>query len=188
MSEVRGYLPPEGARNAHGIPHQYNEGQGAHRVSNNAVAYGPEALILTATEGVIKEAERYGYEEVPQEVAEEALEAWNGDGSREEREEAVANVVEAYQAEGQEEGQEADAAEGAGQEDAQDPEESEDAEEAPAGFEAIPPRDILEGLNKEAGPRPTVVTVAEGQGIDVGSKTKAELIQELEDLREERGD
>lgn len=137
MSEVRGYLPPQGPRNVHGLPHTFNEGQGAHRCSSNLVIYGHPDIILTASEDAHAELERYGYEEVPEDLAEEAHELQEAG-----EDEALADLVAAYRDDPEA------AAEPAGDEDdAQEVEDEEPAEEAPEPSQGIPPREVLEELD-----------------------------------------
>lgn len=77
MGALKGYLPPE---EPHTLPYEYLEDQEAHS-TRQMVLPGPEAVILTARqdahdilEGVL------GLQEIPEDVAEEALEAYQGDG------------------------------------------------------------------------------------------------------------
>lgn len=93
---VKGYLPPEGPQNVHGVAYTYAQGQGAHRIRNKVV-YGPEAVILCSAEGTHKVCEGAGLTEVPQEVAEDALAAYQSDAD-----ETAADVIEEWEAAGAE--------------------------------------------------------------------------------------
>jgi len=75
---VRGFIPPEGPQNVHGVRHQYNEGQGSHRFQR-AVIYSPEEIVLTGVQTAWNELERLGLEEVPEEVAEECHSIYQAD-------------------------------------------------------------------------------------------------------------
>ena len=77
---VRGLIPPEGPQNVHRVPYNYLEDQGAHRF-RTCVIPSPEALVLTGIESAQAEMEAHGLEEVPQDVADEALEVWQSDDS-----------------------------------------------------------------------------------------------------------
>lgn len=72
---LKGYLPPEGPQNVHRVPYNYIEAQGSHRVAD-AVVYGPESVILTGDEDAQAQMEEVGLEQIPGDVAEEALDAY----------------------------------------------------------------------------------------------------------------
>lgn len=164
MSEVRGYLPPQGPRNVHGLPHTFNEGQGAHRCSSNLVIYGHPDIILTASEDAHAELERYGYEEVPEDLAEEAHELQEAG-----EDEALADLVAAYREEPEA------AAEPAGDEDdAQEVEDEEPAEEAPEPSQDIPADEVLDDLPYRGDP--SLQSLAQEHGIPAN--------QSADDLRE----
>ena len=91
---VRGYLPPEGPQNVHGVPYTWAEGQSAHRVANKVI-HGPQAVILTSDEDAWALLERCDLTRVPQDVAEAALDARQSDG-----EETAAQVIEEWQDDG----------------------------------------------------------------------------------------
>lgn len=87
---TKGYLPPDGPQNEHRVPHNYRENQGAHKLGQTVV-YSPPDVILTASEEAQRQAEMNGLEQVPDEVAQEALEAYREDDS-----ETVASIIAAY--------------------------------------------------------------------------------------------
>lgn len=87
---TKGYLPPEGPQNEHRVSHNYREAQGAHKIGQSVV-YSPPEVILTASEEAQRQAEAYGLEKVPDDVAQEALEAYRQDDS-----ETVASIIAAY--------------------------------------------------------------------------------------------
>ena len=85
---AKGYLPPEGPRNAHGVPHSWMDAAGAHRIGT-VVVYSPESVILTTDEDAQRTLDGYGLDEVPQDVAESALDAM-ADGSDEDADGVIA--------------------------------------------------------------------------------------------------
>lgn len=87
---TKGYIPPDGPQNAHRIPHNYREVQGAHKLGQSVV-YSPREVILTASDEAQRQAEMYGLEQVPDSVAQEALEAYREDDS-----ETIASIISAY--------------------------------------------------------------------------------------------
>lgn len=121
---LKGYLPPEGPQNVHTVPYSYAEGSGgSHRV-DDVVIYGPEAVILTGNPDAQDKIEQYGLTQVPQQVAQEALEAYQSDD-----EDATAEaVIEEWQEAGGEPASEDDAEEA----EAKTPEEQTDGVDGPA--------------------------------------------------------
>lgn len=71
---AKGYLPPEGPQNAHAVPYSWMDAAGAHRVGD-VVVYSPESVVLTTDEDAQRTLDRYGLDEVPEDVAESALDA-----------------------------------------------------------------------------------------------------------------
>lgn len=84
---LKGYLPPEGRQNVHRIPYQYRDEQGAHKIGNTVIE-SPEPAILTADEYAQKRIERFGLEELPDDVTQAAI-----DATREGDTERVAELV-----------------------------------------------------------------------------------------------
>ena len=170
---VRGYLPPQGSQNQHRLPYEYKEGQGAH-VARGSVIDSPESIILTGRDDVARNMEVLGLQEVPQEVAEEALSAWQGDGDPD-------AVVAAWQ--------DADEPESDG-DDPEDTEEETDSEDAPADSDGeeevkddLPP--IPEDL-EELDYHDELIPLAEAYGVpdQVDSRKTEDLIQGLETVRD----
>lgn len=128
---MKGYLPPDGPQNVHRVPHNYRENQGAHKLGQSVV-YSPPDVILTAAESAQRQAEMYGLEQVPDDVAQEALEAYREDDS-----ETVASIIAAYH--------EGDISEAV---------ESEETEEIPEDLESVGYRE-LQDLAKEHGIKAT---------------------------------
>lgn len=87
---TKGYLPPNGPQNEHRVPHTYRENQGAHKLGQSVI-YSPPDVILTAAESAQRQAEMFGLEQVPDQVAQEALEAYREDDT-----ETVASIIAAY--------------------------------------------------------------------------------------------
>lgn len=87
---TKGYLPPDGPQNEHRVPHNYREVQGAHKLGQSVV-YSPPDVILTDGDEAQRQAEMFGLEEVPDDVAQEALEAYREDDS-----ETIASIIAAY--------------------------------------------------------------------------------------------
>lgn len=173
---VKGYLPPEGPQNVHGVPYTYAQGQGAHRIRNKVV-YGPEEVILTGDEGTHKICERAGLTELPQEVAEQALAARNG-----ETDATVAEVIEEWAGEG------AEPAEGSEAEPDETEEAIEEAEdEEPAG--ATIPADLREQYEDGSlpyrgdGDEVTLQQLAQAYGIPANQGAD-DLLDALEEVRD----
>lgn len=126
---TKGYIPPKGPQNAHRVAHNYREDQGAHKLGRSVV-YSPPEIILTAAESAQREAEKYGLEQVPDDVAQEALEAYREDDT-----ETIGSIISAYH--------EGDLSEA-----------DEDATEIPEDIESVGYRE-LQDLAKEHGIKAT---------------------------------
>lgn len=193
---LKGYLPPEGTQNIHRVPYNHLEGNGTHRVGQ-ATVFSPPEVILTADEDAQREIERHGLEEVPQDVAEAALEAYQAD----EPEQSVAAIIEEHQAsstEASEEAAEEEQTEDDGEatdeseaqeqaEEAQDEAPAEDAEEENPGVD-IPDGDLQEQY--EAGDlpyrgeeQPNLTALAQAHGVAANQAAET-IIEELEAIRD----
>lgn len=161
---VKGYLPPEGPKNIHRLPYKYLEQQEAHRL-RTAVVPSPEEIILTGRETVHDELERLDLEEVPQEVAEEALSAWQEDSDQ-----TVQDVLDDWQ--GKEEEPEDSGAES--EEDSDDAVKEQEAPDIPEDLEDLDYHDELLPLAKET-----------GASEQAESQSGEDLIQALEEMRDE---
>ena len=174
---LKGYLPPEGPQNIHRVPYTWMESQGAHRVDNSVLSYGPEEIILTGDENAHRRIEQAGLEPVPQEVAQAALEAHQG-----KREQSVAQVIEEWHAQSQSQNQaEPEEAEADPEEDAdKDEPEPEDADEDEV---AIPSDEELEELPYRGQDEVTLQHLSQIHGVPA-NQAADDLRAQLRDVRE----
>lgn len=168
MAALKGYLPPSGP--AHGVPYRWIASQHAHHIGNSVVEHSAEDIIVTVDETAQRACERSGLEQVPQSVAEDALDAIRDDDM------ARANEVVA-------EWQNGDTEDG-GDTEAEDGSEAED--ERPA----IPDDDTLESLpyRGETGDESadSLQDLAEAYGIRA-NQSADELRAALADERDAEG-
>jgi hypothetical protein len=170
---LKGYLPPEGPQNVHGVPHNYIDGQGTHRVGETVV-YSPEAVILTADPDAQDEIETAGLQEVPQEVAEEALDAYQDEDGD------AGQVIEEWQQsdeDAQEEEPDAEPAEAEDEEQPDSPEDIEDGTDGPAI-----PSDLTE-LDYRGEDTVTLQHLAQSYGIPANQSAE-ELREALREIRD----
>lgn len=87
---VKAYLPPEGPQNIHQVPYTYREEQGAHNVGTFVVE-SPEMVIITGDQDAYRQFDNTGLDSLPDDVAQEALEAL-----REDDDGTLVSIVEAH--------------------------------------------------------------------------------------------
>jgi hypothetical protein len=184
---VRGFIPPEGPQNVHGVRHQYNEGQGSHRFQR-AVIYSPEEIVLTGVQTAWNELERLGLEEVPEEVAaechsiyqaedpdrtiQEVLDDWRSEDEETDEEEAEAETEEVEES-AEEDGEESEEPEGSAE--GTDEEDEEDhLGDIPEDLESLDYREELLPLAQTTG------AVEEAE-----SRSTEDLISTLEEMRDD---
>lgn len=169
---LKGYLPPEGPQNVHGIPYTHLESQGAHRVGETIV-YSPEAVILTADPDAQDEIETAGLEAIPEGVAEEALDAYQDEDGD------AGQVIEEWQQSAEDEEDEGPDAE---PEEAEDevPDSPEDIEDGTDG-PAIP--SDLEDVDYRGESNITLQHLAQAYGIPAnqGADELREALREIRD-------
>lgn len=173
---LKGYLPPEGPQNVHGVPYTHIEEQGTHRVGETIV-YSPEAAILTADPDAQEEIETAGLEAIPEGVAEEALDAYQDEDGD------AGQVIEEWQQSDEDEAEDAQEEEpdaepeGAEDEVPDSPEDIEDGTDGPA----IP--SDLEDVDYRGEDTVTLQHLAQAYGIPAnqGADELREALREIRD-------
>ena len=171
---VRGFIPPEGPQNVHGVRHQYNEGQGSHRFQR-AVIYSPEEIVLTGVQTAWNELERLGLEEVPEEVAEECHSIYQADDP----DRTIQEVLDDWRSEDEETDEEQVEAET--EEDVEEAEESAEETDEEDSLEPDIPED-LESLDYREELLPLAQTT--GAVEEAQSRSTEDLISTLEEMRD----
>ena len=171
---VRGFIPPEGPQNVHGVRHQYNEGQGTHRFQR-AVIYSPEEIVLTGVQTAWNELERLGLEEVPEEVAEECHSIYQADDP----DRTIQEVLDDWRSE--DEGTDEEQVEAETEEDEEVPEGSAEETDEEDSLEPDIPED-LESLDYREELLPLAQTT--GAVEEAESRSTEDLISTLEEMRD----